>query len=275
MLVLLAALPPPSGAEGGIEVTYIANEGFLISAGGHKVLIDALVRREFLAKYMTDAETVHGDMLESRPPFEGVELVLVTHIHSDHVDAAAALSHLKNNPDALLVGPEQVVESLAKGPDYAQVKSQVREVTPAPGKTASLTASGIHLKALRLRHFPYMRSDPKTGKEVDRHANIQNLGFVLDLGGNRVFHAGDSGVDNPAEYGAYRLQRDKLDVAFFAGLFLGQTEEKSRIVNGIGPRRTVLMHLGPRGIQGRITPEEWAGYPGLFVFQKPMQSQRF
>ena len=43
--------------------------------------------------------------------FERLDLVLVTHIHKDHFDAAAVVRHFDNNPAATLIStPEVIVE---------------------------------------------------------------------------------------------------------------------------------------------------------------------
>ena len=61
-----------------LKVTYIANEGFLISSANKKVLIDALFGSGY-SHYLTPSEEIHKKMVNAQPPFNDVDLVLVIH----------------------------------------------------------------------------------------------------------------------------------------------------------------------------------------------------
>ena len=91
--------------------------------GGHKVLVDSLLRPDYLAKYNSRSDVLHADLIGSRPPFDGVDLVLVTHMHTDHINADAALAHLVSNPGAVLVGP---ASGSARSASAARWKSSAR-----------------------------------------------------------------------------------------------------------------------------------------------------
>ncbi len=78
-LTVLVASPLP--AE--LEITYVANEGFLLAGGGKKVLIDALFDGG-IAGYPTIPDELRPSLEQARPPFDGVDLVLATHFHGDH-----------------------------------------------------------------------------------------------------------------------------------------------------------------------------------------------
>lgn len=87
-------------SSGPIELTYIANEGFLITGGGKKVLVDALLREGIPESYLRPAPETLKKMEASQPPFDGVDLVLATHFHRDHFNAGSVAAHLRANPRA-------------------------------------------------------------------------------------------------------------------------------------------------------------------------------
>ena len=65
------------------SVTYIANSGFLLRSGGKSVLIDALFNNGF-GRYAVPSNELKADMINGKPPFEKIDLFLVTHNHGDH-----------------------------------------------------------------------------------------------------------------------------------------------------------------------------------------------
>ena len=174
------------------------------------------------------------------------------------------------------MAPAQVVESLAQRGGYAAVKSRIRAVTPAAQKSETLKLGGIDVTALRLRHAPRDGSRSNHRPEDDLNANIQNLGFVVGLGGRKIFHVGDSGLDLPREYEPYRPHFANIEVGFFPSLFWSPLATRAQIVNEwIKPRHMVLMHLSAAADPGTITPDKRAAFPNVVIFKKPLESRKF
>ena len=70
----------------GLEITYIANEGVLIAAGDGQVLIDGL-HRPYYPMYAV-LPPAQRDLIETaRPPFDEIDVILVSHVHRDHFHA--------------------------------------------------------------------------------------------------------------------------------------------------------------------------------------------
>ncbi|MGE3465943.1 MAG: hypothetical protein AB7J13_03335, partial [Pyrinomonadaceae bacterium] len=72
---------PPSPAV-GITLTYVGNEGVLISDGAKAVLVDGL-HREYGPDYLFPPPQMLSAMETAEPPFDKVRSVLVSHIHLD------------------------------------------------------------------------------------------------------------------------------------------------------------------------------------------------
>ena len=111
------------------NVTYIANEGFLIEVGSQKIMIDAIFDdRSISYAHVPDEETL-SLMQASKAPFDDIDLLLVTHSHRDHFSVAPVLEHLKSNPSCVLIGPPQVVKGLKiVEPEFEKDDLKVREV---------------------------------------------------------------------------------------------------------------------------------------------------
>jgi len=139
-------------SNSGIEVTYIANEGVLISAGNRQALIDGL-HREYKPDYLFPSPDLLKKIETAQPPFDQIDLVLVSHIHLDHFHAESVGLHLKSNRRATLVSSQQVVEGVEKEfSDYSLIKSRIKTVTPKWKEKSEININGIDLTILGLRH---------------------------------------------------------------------------------------------------------------------------
>jgi hypothetical protein len=98
-----ATLAPESTFD-GVKVTFVNIAGFLITVGDKKILIDAL--------YHGYPEGILKPVISAQPPFDGVDLILVTHEHQDHLSPELVLSHMSSNPDAILVSSQSAVDQV-------------------------------------------------------------------------------------------------------------------------------------------------------------------
>ncbi len=108
---------PPS-----VEITYIANEGVLISAGGKQVLIDGL-HREYGPEYAFLPAADREKIETAKAPFDQIDLILVSHRHLDHFHPESIGRHLQHNSKAVLVSSQQVVDEVEKNfKDFQSIK---------------------------------------------------------------------------------------------------------------------------------------------------------
>jgi hypothetical protein len=125
MIKELGGLPDPPGRREPLQLTFIANEGVLVSSGEKKVLIDALFDKpnpEYRAPY---PEVLDG-IMKGEPPYDGVDLLLITHNHPDHFDAPLASRYLDMVPDPILLAPADAVAELRKASaNWGKIKSRV------------------------------------------------------------------------------------------------------------------------------------------------------
>jgi putative transcriptional regulator len=231
--LLLAALGsfPPAGAQ--VEVTYIANEGFLLEGGGKKVLIDALFEGG-VNGYAKVPHALRSELERAEAPFDGIDLVLVTHFHADHFAPGMVGRYLRTNQDASFVSTPQVREQLRPLiPGGAETDDRVTGVLPDEGTREVLTRGGVELEVLNLHH----------GEE--RRPPVQNLGFIVKLGGMKILHVGDT--EATAEvFEKYSLAEEKIDVALLPSWFLTYDRWIEAVRNEIAPAEIVVMHMPSR-----------------------------
>ena len=219
------AAPPP------VEVTYLANEGFLIRAGEQAVLIDAFVAEPY-SLYRALTPEMRRQLEAAEGPFAGVDLALTSHHHRDHWQVEPARRFLDAAPGCSFASSAQVVGELgADGWERAgDDGAPPHPVRLAPGETEVLERDGLGVELLHLSHG--------TG----RHAKVQNLGHLITIAGRRLLHVGDAAVEE-ANFAPYRLAERDLDLAFVPFWYFLSPEGQQLVRRHFAGARLVACHV--------------------------------
>lgn len=238
-------------ASDTVKVTYIGNTGFLVEINNKKILIDALFDKEDFSYHAPSAETL-SDMIACKPPYNNIDIITTSHHHRDHFDAKTVIAHLKNNPDGVFVSTRQTVDILKEDSlSFVEIETQVKEITPDKYKSSEIEIDDVKVKILRLRHLPSFRTDYDTGKRTNIHKQIQNLGFIFDVNGTKIFHCGDAVSYWKKEWEIFRLDQENIDLAFIDRLFFYSSKGPGIeiIKELIKPKPIVLMHIDPENFE--------------------------
>jgi L-ascorbate metabolism protein UlaG (beta-lactamase superfamily) len=222
------AVPRPPGAT--LEVTYIANEGVLIAAGATQVLIDGL-HREYRSSYPFLPEPYREQIETAQPPFDDIDVLLVSHVHRDHFHPESVASHLRHTPRAALVSSAQVVGEIEALADHAAIRPRVTTITPPLKQRVTTVVGGVSVELLGVGHGS------------GRHASVQNLGHVVSLGGKKLLHIGDASTEDASIFDAFNLDEAGIDVAFLPVWFLTSDEGAAIVRQHIKPKRIVAIHM--------------------------------
>lgn len=213
-----------------IKITYVGNEGFIIDAGESKVLVDALYGSG-VAGYVPNSPSRRRKLEKGMPPFDHIDVALATHYHADHFDPSVVGMHLANNRSTSFVSTRQAVEQLEDEFEGSKlIRDRVIGVLPAEGRRDTMVFDGITVVAVNLHHG---RSRP-----------VDNLGFIIDIGGIRLFHVGDTEV-TPEELAALNLDTLGIDVFMLPYWFLAYSEWDGYLESRIGASVLVPMHIPP------------------------------
>lgn len=240
-----------------VEITYIANEGVLLSGGGKQVLIDGL-HREYERDYAFLPPAERDKIENAKPPFDRIDLILVSHRHLDHFHPESVGLHLQHNPNTQLVSSQQIVDEIEKNfKDYQAIKARMTAATPPWKERVAMKVAGIEFEILRLRHG--------TG----RHAMIQNLGHIVKLGGKKLLHVGDAdtAVEN---FEKFNLDEEQIDVAFLPLWFLTESQGQTLVRDHIKPKHIIAVHVSPDESERTITRVKQA-FPGAITFKTMLE----
>ena len=165
-----AALP-----RGQVALTWFGQAGFGLSDGRVTVLVDP-----FLAPW--EGRRYEASLVPAQAT--GVDVVCCTHEHIDHFDAVSAPALAAASPGAVFVVPAPIVDMVTE----AGIRAD-HVVGVQPGEVHEL--AGVTIRAVPARHGVTMEDAYGFGEELSG-GMIRFLGYLFDIGGVRVYHAGDT-----------------------------------------------------------------------------------
>jgi L-ascorbate metabolism protein UlaG (beta-lactamase superfamily) len=265
-----AEAAPVAVGDPPITVTYTGNAGFLLQVAGKKIVVDSLYREGVKGYVSPSAEQVR-QLENGTSPFNDINLALSTHYHADHYHPEAVGTFLTHNPQATFISTVQAREALKNNYDgFEAIAPRVRGVMPAEGSTATEEVDGIKLTILNLHH--------------GQRREVENAGFLLEVGGRRILHMGDTEA-TATDLSGLELDQRNIDLAFIPFWYLVKGGWGKTIREQIAPARIVVMHLPAPDAQDRyidslggwekVSMEITAAFPNATVFRRQMDSTQF
>jgi L-ascorbate metabolism protein UlaG (beta-lactamase superfamily) len=225
----------PSVEKGPLALTYVANCGVLVSSGETKVLIDALFDTPN-PEYRAPAPDMLEKIMAGAPPFDGVDLFLVTHDHPDHFAAPLAIRYMEKNSGPVLLAPTDAVEAMRKAADdWPRIGARVVPLGLKVGEQWKRDVAGIPVTAYRTLH------------SGDRESPM-NLMYLFEINGWRVFHEGDS-TGKPVDFRPFGLGSAPVDLALVHYWFPLDPDCAPWLQKTLKPGHIVLTHL-PLRLEG-------------------------
>jgi L-ascorbate 6-phosphate lactonase len=160
---------------GGVTLTWLGQAGFLLRAGQVSVLVDA---------FLSPREGRRVPPPLDPATLTDVDLVLCTHEHLDHLDGPTVAAVAAASPRARVVVPLAVVDqAVAAGVPAGRVVGAVaNEVLDGLAVPVWPVPACHGVDVADAYNFGHVLSGGQT----------RYLGYVIELGGARVYHAGDT-----------------------------------------------------------------------------------
>ncbi|MFH1721229.1 MAG: MBL fold metallo-hydrolase [Candidatus Altiarchaeota archaeon] len=161
-------------------------------------------------------DVVHVDPREFRGETKKADLILITHAHESHFDLKA-INHVSKD-DTLLVGPPKSLDK--------EIEHKFIQVV-SPGDFLEHRGVSVHVV-------------PAFHPEGDYHSEGDGVGYILEMDGKRIYHAGDTGIHHNMHF------FDDIDIALIpiGGLYnltMHEAVEATRLIN---PEIVIPMHYG-------------------------------
>jgi L-ascorbate metabolism protein UlaG (beta-lactamase superfamily) len=191
LLILIVSLCGFTNQKKGLKITYLANCGFFYEADRSKVLIDPFGTEYGNFFYLPSNET-RRNIIEGKIPFDGIDLLLITHIHGDHFNARLTEAFLLNNPKAKMICPSQVYTQMKDScSSFDQIKSQITSPDLAMGESEKIKLNGVSITALRMQHGTERSLVGLSYSDYTDYEKTENLGYIIHFDKKNIFHQGD------------------------------------------------------------------------------------
>jgi len=159
----------------GVTLTWLGQAGFLLQGGGATVLVDA---------FLSNVESRRVAPPLDPSALSDVDVILCTHEHWDHLDGPTVAAVALASPAARVVVPAPVTEQV------------VAAGVPADRVVGALAHEPLAGLAVRIMPVPACHGvdvlDAYNFGEDLSGGLVRYLGYVVELGGARVYHAGDT-----------------------------------------------------------------------------------
>jgi L-ascorbate metabolism protein UlaG (beta-lactamase superfamily) len=213
-------------------LTWLGQAGFLIEAGGARLLVDPFFSE-------------HEGRTFPPPPIDvfgaRIDRVLVTHEHLDHLDPASLREIAARSPGVAVVAPEPLREQIEGLPFHG-----VR-----PGDRLDLPG-GAGVRVVRAVHALHPSDGYSEGGDPPRF-----VGYVIEVDGVAVYHAGDTIADDRVLAG---LEGVRVDVALLPVNGRGHFREREDLAGNLDARDAVALaaHCGA----SILVPIHWDLFAG-------------
>jgi len=167
----------PGLPEAEVTLWWLGQAGFAIRHRGDLVFIDPYLSDVLADKYAGKVfpHTRLHDAPVAPAEVTGLSTVLCTHGHTDHMDLGT-IPYLQTRSDPLFVVPRaEAVKGVSRG------IPATRLLGLAAGESLT-TSAGAVITAVPAAHEE---------RVADAHGQDVFLGYVVDLGGYRIYHSGD------------------------------------------------------------------------------------
>jgi L-ascorbate 6-phosphate lactonase len=174
---LISEIAGARPAPGSLCVWWLGQSGFVIKSRMGLLAID-LYLSEYLTRKYEGTNRPHVRM--TRSPLSGhdlagVDFVLASHKHSDHLDPGTMPELLAASPAAVLVLPEAI-------------RAHAESLGLPDGRLIGLAAGGQFDRAgFRVRAIPAAHEE----LETDQWGRHLYLGYIVESEGLRLYHSGD------------------------------------------------------------------------------------
>ncbi len=259
LILILLALYAAQGVHAQ-TITYLGNEGVLIQNGESKVLIDGLFDEYNLRFHAPDANLMTKIMTQTAP-YNGVDLILVTHAHRDHFNAQIAVDYLMANKSALLVAPPQAIDSMQQYSDsFAKIKDRVNSF---PWKKGWRQAAFGDITV----RTTYMLHAGKSNKY------IQNAIYIVNIGDKQVIHLGDTQMERD-HFDNLRLEYEDFDAAIVPFWYLTSVYGASLVNKFMHSKEVIGVHFPVKGFESSISKVQ-ENFPNAVLFNDIGQKVSF
>lgn len=238
LTILLLLLFFSLNVSAQLEIRYIGNMGVLISGEESSVLIDGLHTEYNKEYYLFPPQSLVDTLTNSLGDFPPIIAIAATHYHRDHLDGDQVCSFLDKNTQVLFFGSKQstdLVKEAGSKNDDRIITIDTKDYQKQTVEIGDISVTGFYLNHVN----------------PNRHGNVQNVGYLIEMEGKKILHVGDSNWFEEA-FTKLNLQKENIDVAIFPFWMLLNHQKIIQLRTWINPKHIVATHLPPSGYEDYV-----------------------
>ncbi len=253
------------------KITYLSNCGFLYGHETKKILIDPF-GTEFGNFFYLPSEGTKNKIIEGTAPFDGVDLLLITHIHRDHFNPFLTERFLLNNPDTKAVCPPQAYTQMKDSClKFAQIKEQILSPQMAINESKKIKVNDITVTVIKMQHGTDRSLEGVEYSDYTDYEKTENFGYLIDFGKKNIFHQGDACLKINKK--ALSKVNSAVDIAHL-GFFDWDTASFNIVRNELNANWVIFMHGTKPGKE--LEKEHFKNIiPKLVFFKHELESKIF
>jgi L-ascorbate metabolism protein UlaG (beta-lactamase superfamily) len=213
-----SAIPDPSEA---VRVTLVTDQGVMIRSANISILVDGL------------DDNIRRDLLNGEPPFSAVDMVFISHGHTDHFRPEIAREFLRNHPESALAVAPRLAADIREGfDDYARISKQIRILEAHKGSAITVGFSKIEGQFIEFNHAV----SPLFPESV--------ISFIVELGDMKLFYLGEAEMTSD-QWLQRDMRSDEIDVVILPYWTFKEQMTRAVISSRIAPGKTLaIMDVG-------------------------------
>lgn len=223
----------------GGQVTYLANEGVMLTAAGNKVLFDPFFHNDY-NNYQLVPEDILTAIMNNKPPYDDINAIFVSHSHGDHFAADDMVAYLQKYSSTKLIAPNQAIDAMKELIGFDRIESQITSIELSYGdQPINFTIDDLSIDALRVPHAGW-----------PGRADVSNIVYRVSIIGeepnqeNTVIHMGDADP-NDDHFRPYKelWQLKQTQIAFPPYWFFLSAEGRDILDTRINTLNSIGVHV--------------------------------
>ena len=209
-----------------MKIIYKSNAGVIVESAESKIMIDVLCDAGDLL-YTSLSRIIADKIISGACPYDGINYMLCTHGHMDHFNENDIERYLYAGGKAeILIPPNALRKVDVKC--RREFSDQIHELKTGIFKTVVVKDENIRITAFSFKH---------EGKES---ADEENIGYLIEIEGKKIFHVGDAKIDNE-NFSDFK-EKD-IDVLIAPFPFITRSDGVKIIKKFINPSKLAIVHL--------------------------------
>lgn len=207
-------------------VTYISNAGVLLKLNDKKILIDGFCK-SVDPIYKNIPADISDQIIHGIPPFNNIDLMLITHEHEDHFHVESVCAFLQHNPYTVVISTYEVISSIMNLVDSKNYPRLI-ELKPELHQSEKIQINSISIQAISMIH---------DGK---KYADVNNLAYLIDYG-RTILHLGDASPK--ANFESLNLLRYSIDLLIANFPYISLFSAREIVKKYINPQKIAIVHF--------------------------------